>query len=145
LRADSGGAGEFRGGLGLDVRMRNLVEGSWTLSNRGRRRQPPWGLFGGGDGATAESFSQAAGEPELRRDDPARKVMPPGSLVVLRSAGGGGWGDPFARDPARVLADVREGHVSPEAARRDYGVVIDLATDTVDVAATRTLRRKQKG
>ena len=142
LRPDSGGAGEFRGGLGMDIRMRNLVEGAWTLSNRGRRRQPPWGLYGGAAGATAESFSQAAGEPELRRDDPARKVMPAGSLVVLRSAGGGGWGDPFGRDTARVCADVAEGYVSIEAAARDYGVVIDATTGTVDEAATQTLRQE---
>jgi N-methylhydantoinase B len=140
LRPDSGGAGEFRGGLGMDIRMRNLVEGAWTLSNRGRRRQPPWGLFGGGDGATAESFAQETGAPEMRREDPARKVMPAGSLVILRSAGGGGWGDPFARDSARVRADVLEGHVSIAAAAHDYGVVIDPTTFAVDEAATRTLR-----
>lgn len=125
----------------MDIRMRNLVEGAWTLSNRGRRRQPPWGLFGGADGAAAESFSQEAGEPEMRRDDPARKVMPAGSLVVLRSAGGGGWGDPFVRDTARVRADVFEGYVSIAAAARDYGVVIDATTFAVDEAATRMLRQ----
>jgi N-methylhydantoinase B/oxoprolinase/acetone carboxylase alpha subunit len=124
----------------MDIRMRNLVEGAWTLSNRGRRKQPPWGLFGGADGATAESFSQAAGTPELQREDPAKKVMPAGSLVVLRSAGGGGWGDPHARDPQRVLADVVEGHVSVDAAARDYGVVIDPATLVLDKAATRARR-----
>ena len=143
LRPDSGGPGEYRGGLGMDIRMRNLVEGAWTLSNRGRRKQPPWGLFGGADGATAESFVQEAGAPELRREDPAKKVMPAGSLVVLRSAGGGGWGDPYARDPKRVLADVVEGHVSVEAAERDYGVVIDPVTQVLDEAATR--RRRAPG
>lgn len=143
LRPDSGGAGTFRGGLGMQIRMRNLAEGAWTLSNRGRRRQPPWGLFGGKDGAVSECLAQRADESEARYEDPVRKVMPAGSVVTLRSAGGGGWGDPFARDPARVLEDVLEGYVSVDAAARDYGVVVDAAKKAVDEIATRRLRNER--
>ena len=55
-------------------------------------------------------------------------------------AGAGGWGDPFERDPVAVLRDVRNGFVSPEAARRDYGVAIDTAAWSVDEAETARLR-----
>jgi N-methylhydantoinase B len=55
-------------------------------------------------------------------------------------AGAGGWGDPLDRDPARVLHDVRNEYVSPEAARGEYGVVIDIRNWTVDIPATERLR-----
>jgi N-methylhydantoinase B len=143
LRMDSGGPGTFRGGLGMEIRMQNLRPGSWTLSNMGRRLHPPWGLCGGGDGAASECFVRRAGETEYRREDPIRAAMAPGSSVMLRSAGGGGWGDPFARDPERVRADVVEGYVSLEAAAERYGVVIDPATFAVDAAATAARRKKK--
>jgi len=50
LRQDSGGAGEYRGGLGLDIRVRNLVPGRWNIAQTGRKRFPAWGLWGGGQG-----------------------------------------------------------------------------------------------
>jgi N-methylhydantoinase B len=51
-----------------------------------------------------------------------------GSIVHMETGGGGGFGDPQERDPARVAADVRDGYVTPEAARRDYGVLVDPET-----------------
>jgi len=60
---------------------------------------------------------------------------------VMEAAGGGGFGDPFGRDAARVEADVREGYVTVEGARRDYGVALDPATGKLDRAATDALRR----
>lgn len=74
-----------------------------------------------------------------------------GSIVRIITNGAGGWGDPFARDPGRVLRDVRDEYVSIEGAARDYGVVIqgDPQRDpeglTIDMAATETLRRSQVG
>ena len=64
----------------------------------------------------------------------------PDEVLVNDTGGGGGWGDPFERDPAAVADDVRNGFVSVEAARRDYGVVVDAATFAVDEAATAELR-----
>jgi N-methylhydantoinase B len=66
-----------------------------------------------------------------------------GDLVAWEMGGGGGYGDPFARDPRRVLDDVRDGYVTLEAARRDYGVVIDPGTMMVDTAATAALRSQR--
>jgi len=142
LRNGSGGPGKYRGGLGMEIRMRNVLPGSWTLSNMGRRLHPPWGLGGGRDGAASECFVRRAGEAEFRREDPIRAAMSPDSVVMLRSAGGGGWGNPFERDPERVLTDVVEGYVTVAAAAEDYGVVIDPDTGTIDVAATAARRRR---
>jgi N-methylhydantoinase B len=66
--------------------------------------------------------------------------MKRGDVLVSESAGPGGWGDPLERDPARVARDVRNEFVSLRSAREDYGVVIDVATWTVEEAATRALR-----
>ena len=62
--------------------------------------------------------------------------------MALRSAGGGGWGNPLDRDATRVLTDVIRGYVSLEKAASDYGVVIDLAKKQIDEAATRASEGK---
>ena len=63
-----------------------------------------------------------------------------GEVIRIETTGGGGWGDPLERDPARVLRDVRNGLVSDASARADYGVVLDTAQWKVDEVATRALR-----
>jgi N-methylhydantoinase B/oxoprolinase/acetone carboxylase alpha subunit len=82
--------------------------------------------------------------PEVEVDSSALTGMVYESMtpddVLVNHSGGGGWGDPFERDPAAVLADVLNEYVSLEAARDDYGVAIDAATMTVDAAATAALR-----
>ena len=60
--------------------------------------------------------------------------------MIAETPGGGGWGDPFHRNPELVLRDVQDGVVSPEAARRDYGVVITQSLRDVDVVATEAVR-----
>lgn len=143
LREDSGGAGMYRGGLGIETQMRNLVEGRWTLSNAGRRLDPPWGLGGGGPGARSQNRVRMPGDADFRDEDAIRLLSPPGTSVVTRTAGGGGWGDPLRRDPERVLEDVLEGYVSLGAAREQYGVVVDPKRGAVDVEATRALRAER--
>ena len=63
--------------------------------------------------------------------------------MIAETPGGGGWGDPFHRDPELVLRDVQDGVVSTEAARRDYGVVITQSLGDVDVVATEVVRGRQ--
>ena len=70
----------------------------------------------------------------LRRGDVFRHELP----------GGGGWGDPLDRDPASVLNDVRNEYISVKGANRDYGIVIDSSTWTVDLVATRNLRESRR-
>ncbi|MDB5685064.1 MAG: N-methylhydantoinase B/acetone carboxylase, alpha subunit [Sphingomonas bacterium] len=139
LRADSGGAGEFRGGLGIQTHAKALVAGRWNSSSGdgGRRTCPPWGLAGGKPGKLAETLVKRADEVEFHAPSGPGFVGGVGAEILYRTAGGGGWGDPRARDPERVLADVREGYVSLEAAREDYGVAI---TDALEIDATQTAR-----
>lgn len=150
LRTDSAGAGQFRGGLGLDVKVRNVVTGRWNITQTGRHRVPPWGLWGGKNGGRPDRLVLRAGENEWKSVNANWYQVPAESRVIIRSAGGGGWGDPLDREPMRVIEDIRDGMVSAEAAREEYGVVARLdqgqGLDAIqlDVAATEKLRRDRR-
>jgi N-methylhydantoinase B len=139
LRADSAGAGEWRGGVGLELCFRVGTDDTMVLA-RGMERAVfrPWGMAGGAPGAAASLVVEQPGqEPRsLRRVDMLQ--LGRDSRVTLHTAGAGGYGDPYRRDPQRVLDDVRRGLVSADAARRDYGVAI--ADGAIDDAATASLR-----
>ena len=119
LATDSGGPGKRRGGLGYDKHIRLLREASF-VSTADRARLGCYGLAGGMAGLPYQASVDGQVLPGLNDDVP----LPAGTLLRLRTTGGGGWGDPFEREPERVLQDVVRGLVSPEAAERDYGVVI---------------------
>jgi N-methylhydantoinase B len=140
LRTDSGGPGKYRGGLGIEVRIRNLVEGKWNLSRPRRQKCTPWGLVGGGAGGTADYLLRLAHEPDFNIADSVMRPVPAKSQTIIRTGGGGGWGDPFDRDPEKVLQDVRQGLVSAERAKLDYGVVLDKWLTAVDARETAKLR-----
>ncbi|OGA20181.1 MAG: hypothetical protein A3H32_02895 [Betaproteobacteria bacterium RIFCSPLOWO2_02_FULL_63_19] len=144
LRRDSGGPGKYRGGLAIDMRVRNFVEGRWNFERARRRGCPAWGLWGGKPGETGGYYLRRAGEVEFQAVDGARKPVEADSEVIVSTGGGGGWGNPFERDPERVRWDVLEELISAEAAREQYGVVLDddLA---LDLAATVALRGSRKG
>ena len=145
LRTDSGGAGAFRGGLGIDMKVVNLVDGRWNFQGSLRKTAPPWGLWGGSVGETHGFLLKEPGDSEFREMEAHRYPVPPDSEVVVRTGGGGGWGDPLDRDPERVSADVSEGYISLAAAARDYAVVLDARTLDVDDSATTALRRTRRG
>ena len=144
-RPDSGGAGEFRGGLGLR-KVYRILQDCQLVTAFERTKCPPWGLFGGKAGQIGGAFVHQPGENEARG---YRKVtalpLKAGAVVDLLSAGGGGRNPPTKRPVARVMDDVRQGYVTIEGARQDYGVVIDPRTLDVDVNATATLREKLQG
>jgi N-methylhydantoinase B len=139
LRQDSCGAGKFRGGLGIDMRVRNLVEGRWNFEQARRLNCPPWGLWGGKAGQPGGYLLRLPGENDFKPIAGVHIPVPLQAEAIVRTGGGGGWGDPLDRDPALVLADVREELVSSAAARDHYGVVVrdDL---TLDQAATQQER-----
>jgi N-methylhydantoinase B len=117
LRADSGGAGKQRGGLGqvCEIELRSTEPVQLSLLSD-RRHNPAMGVLGGGPGALAEiSFSDGT-VPHQK----ARTTLQPGMRLVMKYAGGGGYGSPSERDPALLEQDVRSGYVTPEAAARDY-------------------------
>jgi N-methylhydantoinase B len=138
LIQDSGGAGRHRGGLGLQRSYRFLSDAS-ALTLVKKTKTAPWGTAGGDDGDAGYVTLRPGTDRELRTGM-VYESMAPDDVLVNHSGGGGGWGDPLARDPEAVLTDVVDEYVSLESARNDYGVVIDTATMTVDDAATSELR-----
>ena len=141
LRANSGGPGEHRGGLGLETEVEGLVEGHWSLTDMGRQAYPPWGIEGGKPGATSATLMKLPAEDAFKPVNVVRHLVPAKAAAVIATAGGGGWGHPFRRDPNLVRQDVLDGYVTLESAARDYGVVLDLETLEIDAAATEKLRR----
>jgi N-methylhydantoinase B len=147
LRTDSGGAGKYRGGLGIDLRVRNLVEGKWNFELVRRNQCPPWGLWGGKPGEVGIYLLREPEAKEFRGMGGAHHPVPVGSEVIVRTGGGGGWGDPLERDPASVRTDVQEELISTQSAKDEYGVVLrdDLSLDgSATVKLRNKLRSKRK-
>ncbi|MDN3353606.1 hydantoinase B/oxoprolinase family protein [Actinomadura sp. DC4] len=145
LRRDSGGAGRWRGGCGLELTFRARRSGSRLLA-RGleRMRFRPWGARGGRPGVPARLILNAGTPHERVLDKIDVLALEDGDVVTLLTSGAGGYGDPLLRAADAVLTDVRRGVVSPEAARRDYGVVI-AEGPAVDEEATRRERASRPG
>ena len=123
LRRDSGGPGEFRGGLGQTLEIAVQGERPFMFSGLYERiDHPAPGLHGGAPGAAG---TLGTNRPDLALRSKTRVPLPAGTEITLELPGGGGYGPPWRRDPARVLADVRDGYVSLEQARAAYGVAID--------------------
>jgi N-methylhydantoinase B/oxoprolinase/acetone carboxylase alpha subunit len=80
-------------------------------------------------------------EDQFKPVNVVRYLVPAGTSAVIATAGGGGWGQPFRREPELVRQDVLDGYVTLESAARDYGVVLDPETLGIDAAATEALRR----
>lgn len=143
LRPDSGGAGKYRGGLGIVFEF-EVLEHDCLVTARGqeRHRFRPWGLKGGHCGEKASVFIKRAGDEGFQ---PLGKIdslnVDRGDVLRILTPGGGGYGSPLERDPERVADDLRNGLVSPEAARELYGVV--MRDGAVDPAATQRLRREK--
>lgn len=117
LRPDSGGPGEFRGGLGQEIVLRNDTDNTLTVFIMGARTEfPALGVCGGRPGALRKYLINGKEvHPKGRYD------LAPGDVIELLDAGGGGYGDPARRDPARIEEDIRQGFLTPAAAVRDYG------------------------
>jgi N-methylhydantoinase B len=143
LRPDSGGPGKYRGGLGMDVHVENLVEGRWNLAQPHRDQCPPWGLWGGKDGSNEKKFVKLPGAADYSFVDANRHPVPANAQVRLHTGTGGGWGSALDRDPAMVAWDVLEGLVSTKAAADEYGVVV-RDDGSVDDAQTASLRKNLK-
>ena len=141
LRTDSGGAGNRRGGLGLQREVRLLEQEAVYSVLSDRAVVPPFGVLGGEHGAPVGVY--------IERDGVRRPLQIPGKatgeklgkgdVVIMQSAGGGGYGDPLSRDIDAVIADVKANYVSSSNAKDQYGVV--LSDDFVaDREETQTLR-----
>jgi N-methylhydantoinase B len=144
LRPDSAGAGLHRGGLGAIYEIEALSPNgadAFLLGERGRFA--PFGVNGGGPAAlNVFSWQTDAGEvrPPLASKVADAKIRQ-GQRVRLETPGGGGWGDPLAREDAIVARDVRLGYISASAARNDYRVEVTPEGE-LDPERTRTLRAR---
>jgi N-methylhydantoinase B len=119
LATDSGGAGQRRGGLGIDQYYRVLSD-FWLTSAFERHQTPPWGLQGGAEGRPNSWGVRDTDEVFVTHPKVTGLPIAAGARVEVQTGGGGGFGDPSRRDAAEVLDDVKNGYVSSEAARRDY-------------------------
>ncbi|MEJ8567962.1 hydantoinase B/oxoprolinase family protein [Elongatibacter sediminis] len=142
LGTDTGGAGQWRGGLNT-VKEFEALEQLNFQTHFERTKTPQWGLFGGHDGAIPDVTVYPPGEsPTSGLLKASGIVLEKGTRVVARTGGGGGYGNPLERDPEAVLEDVLNGYVSRDAARSVYGVVLSDADEPViDTTATEELRR----
>ncbi|MEZ5884125.1 MAG: hydantoinase B/oxoprolinase family protein [Paracoccaceae bacterium] len=142
LAADSGGPGLWRGGLATRMAFRVFSPDSRiTARNRDRSFFRPWGTLGGRAAGLSDMAINPGTAEERRLGNIDTAVLQPGDVLEIRSAGGGGRGDPMTRAPWRVAQDVARGYVSVAAAKREYGVVI--RNGVVDEAATQALRATQ--
>jgi N-methylhydantoinase B len=114
LVADSGGRGQWRGGLSL-AREYELLESATVIRRYDKSRFPPGGGAGGGAGSGARFVIRLGTEQEYVTPSSGRYEMAAGERFLLQSAGGGGYGDPARRDPAALARDLAEGYVTAEA------------------------------
>jgi len=145
LIADSCGAGEFRGGLGVRRSYRLLAEDEARLQLRSdRTRFAPYGLHGGQQGRRTVNWLEDVDGTRTELPGKVTMALTRGQLVVHEQAGAGGYGDPLKRDPGRVLDDILDGKLSVEAGQTHYGVVLTTDARDVDLAATRECRAARR-
>jgi N-methylhydantoinase B len=133
------GVGKFRGGCGVVKSQRFLAPGFMTHESD-RHEDTPWGIFGGGLGSCGKLLIYNVSDPGTVRSMPAKfsgERTNAGDVISYISPGGGGYGDPLERDPAKVLDDLLDDFITPEHAESAYGVVFDRVDDGYGFAVNR--------
>ena len=142
---DTGGAGRFRGGLSLHRDIQYTGTTPCQLQIRSDRAvTPPYGLQGGGPGATSYNLLNPGTDRERRLRAMETCMIAPGDVVRFVLPGGGGWGPPLDREPEAVAADVADDKLTIEAAREAYGVIVQ-ADGMPDAEATAAIRAARIG
>ena len=139
-RPDSGGPGKHRGGVGVERTYHFLAPSAAIVINY-KTKTRPWAMEGGEPGVS-NTVILHPGTVREEHVGASYNHFEAGEKITNLTGGGGGWGDPFDRDPSQVAADVQSGLVSLEKAASDYGVVVDPLAFTVDDAASRVLRKR---
>ncbi|WP_168166144.1 hydantoinase B/oxoprolinase family protein [Bosea sp. PAMC 26642] len=122
LIPDSGGAGAFRGGLGLVREWRLDADAGKLGAHFERFRFPPHGIQGGKPGSLSSmTITHPDGSRTALRSKISGIPLKAGDIVTIETSGGGGYGDPLTRDPARIAADLADGMITPGAASRLHG------------------------
>ena len=133
------GAGKHRGGFGLVREYEIESDGAILYASYGRTATRPWGVDGGREGSL-NGIEIVRGGSLRRLTRTPRFPLESGDRVRILTGGGGGWGDPFARDPDAVARDVRDDLLTVSNAASVYGVVLDAVTGKVELSATLDLR-----
>jgi N-methylhydantoinase B len=142
---DSAGAGCWRGGLGVETEfvMRGENVTGVAFGDGVEEEARAFGFFGGGSGSrNSITLTYPDGARRGAKSKEIIRGIPPGTVFNQKAGGGGGYGDPFERPAAQVLAEVRDGLLSLEAARADYGVAIDPQKIMLDEKRTAQLRKR---
>jgi N-methylhydantoinase B len=141
---DSGGAGRWRGGLGVETRIRLGGEDVQLVTFGDGDVEPAFGVFGGGPGTLNYiELHYPDGKTYRCMSKDIAKDVPAGTVYVQEAGGGGGYGNAFERPAESVAAEVRNGTISAQSAREQYGVVVDEDSSQLDDDATRGLRSRQ--
>lgn len=141
-RDDTGGAGRHRGGVGVS-RVYRFTAPSTGICLVYKTKSKPWSINGGTEGEPNQIVINPGTDREVIKAG-SYNLLDTGDVLANNTGGGGGYGDPFERDPIRVSADVRNGFVSAAAASREYGVVVDASTFAIDEEATHRLRSRSE-
>ena len=140
---DSAGAGEWRGGLGIETEFRIDGENVTAIAfgDGLDERARAFGLFGGGPGSRNDAvFRLPDGRERIPKSKEIIRDIPPGTVFNQKAGGGGGYGEPRRRPAEKVVEEVVNGYISIEAARRDYGVAVFPDTFELDEQETARLR-----
>jgi N-methylhydantoinase B len=143
LREDVVAAGQWRGGIGSVREFTYLTDGGFSVEGDGQKYQP-WGFAGGADGYPGQLIMMTrSGEGISLPSKVPYKKAKEGDRLLAFGPSGGGYGDPFKRNPNAVLDNVLDGLFSAEVARERYGV--ELSGGVVDTAVTAKLRKARQG
>jgi N-methylhydantoinase B len=141
LLADSGGPGRHRGGMGLRREIRYLHGDGYFTNRSDGQKFPPPGVLGGLAGFPSRHWLMRADGTAIALPSKVTNLaIEAGDLIGVETAGGGGYGPPTEREPARVLRDVLDGKVSVGQAREVYRVAVDPSRGALDEPATALLR-----
>lgn len=138
---DKSGAGKYRGGTPYRRDYRLLEEEAVLQVRSDRRDFRPYGLYGGYPGKPSMNFLNPTGQNDQPVKAKITMTMKRGDVLRHELAGAAGWGDPLERDPSAVLRDVRNEMISVDTARKDYGVVVNIDTWSIDESETKKLRK----
>ena len=142
-RTDSGGAGKWRGGLGMHTKWLVYAKDP-KINVHGENSDTPFGLFGGMDGHSAELwFIEQAGEPMKVAPNSLYDISP-NTIIDAYTAGGGGFGSPLERNVEDLQNDLKNGYVSTVALEEIYGVVLTKENSAIDVRQTELKRSRLK-
>jgi N-methylhydantoinase B len=141
---DSAGAGQWRGGLGVETKFKIGGENTTVVTFGDGDVEPAFGLFGGKGGTLNKiEITYPDGNVYKTTTKDLVEKVPKGAILFQQAGGGGGYGDSFLRPQEKVAEDVKNGIISLEKAQEDYGVVMEAETFKVDLKATEKIRKKQ--